>query len=135
MKMECLRLLATFSLNLAKQKLISGFVDTYLRLNPQELVEFEAEIAKLNLEEKEAVFKITTSWEEKGKAEGLLTGLRAPLRMRFGNEGLAFLATLGNDVGLDVLERITDQVDSAPDLACLRQIAAEKLGSRTAGDT
>ena len=37
-KAECLRLLATLSLDPARMQLISGFVDTYLRLNPAELV-------------------------------------------------------------------------------------------------
>jgi hypothetical protein len=32
-KLECLRLLATLRLNPARMRLISGFVDTYLRLN------------------------------------------------------------------------------------------------------
>src|SRR4051794_20192939 len=35
-KLECLRMLATFRLSPAKQRLISGFVDTYLRLNKKE---------------------------------------------------------------------------------------------------
>src|SRR4028118_546288 len=40
-KAECLRLLATLRLNSAKMQLISGFVDTYLRLNEAEEVAFE----------------------------------------------------------------------------------------------
>jgi hypothetical protein len=35
-KVECLRLLATLRLDPARSQLISGFVDTYLRLNVQE---------------------------------------------------------------------------------------------------
>jgi hypothetical protein len=35
-KSECLRLLATLKLHPAKMQLISGFVDTYLRLNAEE---------------------------------------------------------------------------------------------------
>jgi len=35
-KAECLRLLATLRLDPARTRLISGFVDTYLRLNTQE---------------------------------------------------------------------------------------------------
>ena len=49
-KLHCLRLLVTMKLNPAKQQMISGFVDTYLRLNQQELVVFEKEIGKLTTE-------------------------------------------------------------------------------------
>jgi hypothetical protein len=35
-KFECLRLLATLKLDRARMRLISGFIDTYLRLTPQE---------------------------------------------------------------------------------------------------
>ncbi|MCX6365117.1 MAG: Rpn family recombination-promoting nuclease/putative transposase [Armatimonadetes bacterium] len=40
-KLECLRLLATLKLDPARMRLISGFVDTYLRLSRQEIVRFE----------------------------------------------------------------------------------------------
>ena len=39
-KLECLRLLTSLQLNPAKMRLISGFVDTYLKLNPQETLQF-----------------------------------------------------------------------------------------------
>ena len=41
-KAECLRLLATLSLDPARMQLISGFVDTYLRLNAAESVSSRA---------------------------------------------------------------------------------------------
>ena len=65
-KAECLRLLVTLKLNPAKSRLISQFVDTYLRLNTKEEQTFQAEIDKLNLQEKEAIMQTMTSWEEKG---------------------------------------------------------------------
>jgi hypothetical protein len=43
-KAECLRLLATLRLDPARTRLISGFVDTYLRLNGQEMQVFDEEI-------------------------------------------------------------------------------------------
>lgn len=42
-KLECLRLLATLRLDPARMQLISGFVDTYLRLNEQEQAVFQAD--------------------------------------------------------------------------------------------
>ena len=65
-KAECLRLLVTLKLDPAKTKLISKFVDTYLRLNVKEEQAFQAEIDTMGLEQKEAIMQTTTSWEEKG---------------------------------------------------------------------
>ena len=72
-KAECLRLLVTLKLNPAKSRLISQFVDTYLRLNTKEEQTFQAEIDKLNLQEKEAIMKTMTSWEEKGMEKATQT--------------------------------------------------------------
>src|ERR1017187_419019 len=127
-KLECLRLLTTMKLNPAKQQMISGFVDTYLRLNQQELVIFEKEIGKLAPEEEKEVLKITTSWEEKGEIKGLRRGLKLSLRLRFGDEGVEFLATLPEEVDTETLEWIAEQALTAPDLAALRRAVSEKPG-------
>jgi Domain of unknown function (DUF4351)/Putative transposase, YhgA-like len=73
-KAECLRLLATLRLNPAKMKLISGFVDTYLRLNTAEQEIFQTEIAKFDPVEQEVVMEIVTSWQLQGREEGKLEG-------------------------------------------------------------
>lgn len=65
-KAECLRLLATLRLDPARTRLISGFVDTYLRLNAQEEAAFEAELDKMELTEEEPIMEIVTSWMETG---------------------------------------------------------------------
>jgi Putative transposase, YhgA-like len=72
-KAECLRLMVTLKLNPAKSQLISQFVDTYLRLNLTEETKFQAELDKLNLQEKEAIMETMTSWEEKGMEKGIET--------------------------------------------------------------
>lgn len=42
-KLECLRLLTTLRVDAAGLKLISGFIDTYLRLNEEEALRFQGE--------------------------------------------------------------------------------------------
>ena len=69
-KAECLRLLATLRLDPARTRLISGFVDTYLRLNQQEEQVFQEEIGKLEETERKGVMEIVTSWMEQGMARG-----------------------------------------------------------------
>lgn len=66
-KAECLRLLVTLKLDPAKIRLISKFVDTYLRLNDREEETFQAEIDKIGAAQKEAIMQVTTSWEAKGQ--------------------------------------------------------------------
>ena len=49
-KLECLRLLVTLQLNPAKARLIGGFLETYLKLTPDELQRYGSEFAKLEPE-------------------------------------------------------------------------------------
>jgi predicted transposase/invertase (TIGR01784 family) len=69
-KAECLRLLVTLKLDPAKTRLISKFVDSYLRLDVKEERTFQAEIDTMGLEQKEAIMQATTSWEETGIEKG-----------------------------------------------------------------
>jgi predicted transposase/invertase (TIGR01784 family) len=73
-KVECLRVLATLRLDPARTKLISGFVDTYLRLNVQEEQVFQESVGTLEGTEREGIMQIVTSWMEQGIAEGRTEG-------------------------------------------------------------
>ena len=74
-KAECLRLLATLRLDPARTRLISGFVDTYLRLNTQEEQVFQSEVGKLEPSKQEQIMQITTSWMEQGERSLVLRQL------------------------------------------------------------
>ena len=80
-KLACLRMLAKLQLDPARWELISGFVDSYLRLTIEEKSEFEAELAAIEPREKEDVMEIVTSWMEKGREEGLQKGLEKGQRV------------------------------------------------------
>jgi predicted transposase YdaD len=73
-KLACLRMLAKLQLDPARRELISGFVDSYLRLTIEEKSEFEAELAVIEPREKEDVMEIVTSWMEEGLEKGLEKG-------------------------------------------------------------
>jgi Domain of unknown function (DUF4351) len=74
-KLECLRLLTTLQLDRARQRLIGGFVDTYLRLEPAEALQFTHQADRvLDHVEKEKIMELTTSWKEEGRAEGKAEG-------------------------------------------------------------
>jgi predicted transposase/invertase (TIGR01784 family) len=73
-KVECLRLLATLRLDPARSQLISGFVDTYLKLNVQEEQVFQVEVGTLEETEREDLMQIVTSWMERGIEQGIAEG-------------------------------------------------------------
>jgi flagellar biosynthesis/type III secretory pathway protein FliH len=75
-KAACLRLLAGAPLSGAQRRLIGQFVDIYLPLNAREEQALAAEVARLPGAAKEVVMELITSWERKGRAEGLREGLR-----------------------------------------------------------
>lgn len=69
-KLACLRTLARLQLDPARERLISGFIDRYLRLTIEEKQEFETELKQLVPQEKEGVMEIVTSWMEEGLEKG-----------------------------------------------------------------
>ncbi len=83
-KSECLRLLATLQLDPARMQLISGFIDTYLRLNAQEEEIFQTEIAQFEPTQQEVVMEIVTSWMESGIQQGELKIIQRQLTKRIG---------------------------------------------------
>jgi predicted transposase/invertase (TIGR01784 family) len=99
-KVECLRLLATLRLTPAKSRLISGFVDTYLRLNVQEEQAFQTVVGTLEESEQEGIMQIVTSWMEQGIAQGEQRGEeRGVLKGRTEGEQSLILRLLKRRIG------------------------------------
>ncbi len=99
---RCLRLLATLRLDLARTRLISGFVDTYLRLNTQESEVFQEELGKLEETVREGIMQITTSWAEEAERSLILRQLARrvgelpePVRLHIDTLPIAQLEALG----------------------------------------
>jgi hypothetical protein len=110
-KLECLRLLTTLRLDRARQRLISGFVDTYLSLSAEETLQFAQHAdTLLRLDEKERIMELTTSWKEEGRQEGRQAGRQEGeaevilrlLRRRWGDLG----APLASQVRALPVERL-----------------------------
>ncbi|WP_414549915.1 Rpn family recombination-promoting nuclease/putative transposase [Anabaena sp. CCY 0017] len=83
-KFECLRLLATLKLDPARMRLISGFIDTYLRLSPQEQELLQDDIATIEPRQQEEVMEIVTSWMEEGMEKATLSLVMRQLPRRVG---------------------------------------------------
>ena len=71
---ECFRLLATLKLSPARSKLIGVFVETYLKLNAEEMKIYRREFAAFEPEEQTAAMEMMTSWETKGYKKGRQEG-------------------------------------------------------------
>ena len=68
-------MLVDLKLNLAQTRLISSFVDKYLKLDIAEKSQFTQEITQIiPPQEKEEVMQIVTSWMEEGIEQGLVRG-------------------------------------------------------------
>ncbi|AKE65633.1 putative cytoplasmic protein [Microcystis aeruginosa NIES-2549] len=64
-------MLITLRLDAARMQLISGFIDTYLNLNPVEEIQFQEEISTFSQPVQEGVMQITTSWMRQGIEQGI----------------------------------------------------------------
>jgi Domain of unknown function (DUF4351)/Putative transposase, YhgA-like len=114
-KLECLRMLVTLQLNPAKIELISGFIDTYLRLNITEDQELTAELQQANLVEEEQIMEIVTSWMEQGERKIV----KRQLNRRFNN----ISPTLENRINNLSLEQVENLSDAIFDLKSLEDLS------------
>ncbi len=76
-KLEFLRMLVYMELDPARMTLLTGFFETYLRLNETEERKLEEEMGKMDKKEARKMIELTTSWEEKGRIEGRIEGRTA----------------------------------------------------------
>jgi len=114
-RLECLRLLATLKLDPAKSQLIGGFIGTYLRLNAEEMKQYEQEFAKLTPEEKDANMELLNPWVKQGwdggRQEGKEELVVRQLNRKFGPVSAEVTERLNhltakqlNDLGEDLLD-------------------------------
>ena len=135
-KLQCLRLLATLRLDKEKSGLISHFVSSYLRLNSQEMRVYEENLETISVQERQVVMQYTNEWIEQGieqgRREGLQglqegvekasrRGLKYALELKFAQAAAPLIARLP-DLGLEILERLQDALESGADLQQLEKL-------------
>jgi Domain of unknown function (DUF4351)/Putative transposase, YhgA-like len=78
-KLACLKMLTGLKLNPAQKRLLTGFIDIYLKLTQPESQAFAVELAKEPPPKQEKIMELTTSWKEEGiligRAEGKIEGI------------------------------------------------------------
>ncbi|MBB5172431.1 Rpn family recombination-promoting nuclease/putative transposase [Texcoconibacillus texcoconensis] len=65
-KKEFLRMLARMNVDMARQTLLSGFFETYLKLSPEEEEQLISEVKKMDNQEGEKVMELMVSYERRG---------------------------------------------------------------------
>ena len=119
--------MVTLQLDPARKQLISGFVDTYLRLDKTEEQNFEAELDKMGLREKEQVMEIVTSWMQEGIEQGIEQGIEreTALVLRLLNRRLGSLgAALVERVQQLPIDRLEDLGEALLDFECEADLVA-----------
>ena len=110
-KAQCARMIATLRLNPAKTRLIAVFMNSYLRLNPAELIVYNQDMQNIAPEEKQFILEIENEWTRMGKAEGQVEGRIATvtrlLRRRFGSVPKEIEAEILN-LSLERLDELAD---------------------------
>jgi predicted transposase YdaD len=124
-KLQCLRLLATLKLKPAKARLISGFVDQYLKLSAAEQRRYNREVKAMPATAKKDTWVFTTSWKEEGRKEGRKEGWK---------EGQVDLLVrqLQRRVG-DIHPRLRSQLSSLP-TSSLERFSEALLDFQSAAD-
>ncbi len=118
-KFECLRMLVSLKLDPAKQHLIFGFMNTYLRLNREEVIMFEEKVEQeLGITEKNGklIFPMN-EWEEIGYEKGIEEGIEKGVKKGIKEGELKLVLNLIHKrfakIPHDVEERIGDLATSA----------------------
>jgi hypothetical protein len=73
-KLECERLLTSLDLDWPRQRIISGFIKTYLKLNAEEEKQYMKERSKLPAAQQGRIKRINAFWAVEERQEGRLEG-------------------------------------------------------------
>lgn len=74
-KKEFLRMLTRLELDEARQRLLFGFFETYLRLSEEEEVRLRDEVKTMEEKEAAKVMELIVSYEQKGMEKGIEKGM------------------------------------------------------------
>ncbi len=132
-KHEFFRMLTRLQIDPERAAFLVSFFETYLRLKPQEEAELARMIGTLEKEEAEKVIQWTTSYHEKGRAEGMLEGVIKTKRediaqflsARFDIDPTEFEAQTATLQTPEELDRLLQRLFKVASLEEVRQILAE----------
>ncbi|MBE2955318.1 Rpn family recombination-promoting nuclease/putative transposase, partial [Anoxybacillus flavithermus] len=113
LKKQFLRMLVRMELDEAKQRLLFGFFETYVKLSDEEERRLRSEVNEMETKEKEQVMELIISYEqkalEKGREEGIEQGIKQGIK-----QGMKHLVQTMAKKGMSV-EDIANITDLAED--------------------
>ena len=124
LKKQFLRMLVRMELDEAKQRLLFGFFETYVKLSDEEERRLRSEVNEMETKEKEQVMELIISYEqkalEKGREEGIEQGIQ---------QGLKQAIERGIEIGIEDQREKTIEiiVELVKEGFITEEIAAEKL--------
>ena len=135
-KLEFMRMLIRMKLDPARMELLAGFFETYLKLNEEEEEQYYRELGKLDRKEVEVIMQITTSWHEKGRAEGEIKGKAEKARevickyldRRFGEKTKDLQQKVHHISNLEILDYVLEELFAANTLEEARAIINDGAG-------
>lgn len=106
-KLACLRSLARLRLNPVQNQIVSGFIDVYLRLQPEENRILQEQLDKIDPGERGEIMQIVTSWMEQGLEQGREREVALVLRILSSHLG----GTVSPDLASAISALSFDQLD------------------------
>ncbi|KJE29123.1 hypothetical protein LG52_3506 [Geobacillus kaustophilus] len=73
-------LLVRLELDEARQRLLLGFFETYVKLSEEDEQQLQREVKAMETKEKEKVLELIISYEQKGRKEGLKEGIQQGMK-------------------------------------------------------
>lgn len=83
LKKQFLRMIVRMELDEAKQRLLIGFFETYVKLSDEEEQQLRNEVNEMETKEKEKVLELLISYEQKGIQKGIQQGKKEGLEEGF----------------------------------------------------
>jgi Domain of unknown function (DUF4351) len=132
-KLECLRMIANARISRKKVRVLTSFVDAYLKLSTVEQEIFQREADKIEPRTKEKVMELTTSWKEEGIKQGLQQGLQQGVQQGQHQEALNMALRLLNRRLGSVSQRLSKRIKKLF-LAQLEELGEATLDFKDARD-
>ncbi|ADI25688.1 Rpn family recombination-promoting nuclease/putative transposase [Geobacillus sp. C56-T3] len=105
-KKEFLRMLVRLELDEAKQRLLFGFFETYLRLSEEEEAKLRNEVSQMETKEAKRVMELIVSYEQRGMEKGIQKGIELGIKQGM-KQGMKQGRQQGIEEGkLDVVKRM-----------------------------
>ncbi|KJE28828.1 hypothetical protein LG52_921 [Geobacillus kaustophilus] len=105
LKKEFLRMLVRLELDEARQRLLLGFFEAYVKLSEEEERQLQREVKTMETKEKEKVLELIISYEQKGRKEGMKRLIESMARKGMTNDEIARLV----DLPVEEIQRLLEE--------------------------